>query len=93
LKAGILVGRFNMKVQDLSVGGNFASTSSVYAPGFAPGVGVAKKFGSFDVGFNYEYQMYSQIKYNGFNTITDESAMVKANPRYHVLALTVKKEF
>jgi hypothetical protein len=93
LKAGLLMGCFNMRVQDSGARRNFSTTSNVYVPGFAPGVGIEKKFGAFDVGIKYEYQMYKQVKAHGVDTVQDNSITTIANPRYHVMALTVKKEF
>ncbi len=93
LKAGLIGSRFDIGVQRTDRNSNFSSSNTVNAIGFAPGFKVEKRIGSFDIGLNYEYQMYEQVKYFSADESTDKGLLFQAKPRYHVVGLTVKKTF
>lgn len=94
LKVGAMISKFDVGFEDLTVGNNeFAPMGTRYVLGFAPGFGVEKKVGPVDIGLKYEYQMYNQLSYSSTQRSESHEGVVKTNPRYHVVALTFKKEF
>lgn len=94
-KLGLIVSQFEMAINlTTNPGTNYSGKKATqYGVGFTPGIGIGKSMGSYAVGFNYEYQIYGRAKYTTDLTTNGRVVSLKTNPRYHVMTLSVKKDF
>ena len=95
LTMGILLSKFEITMNapdDTTPAHSYSKTHGVYTWGIAPGFGVEKSCGAFDVGVNYAYNIYDKIKVSGIN-VNQDSVFTHAKPRYHSVLLSVKRSF
>ena len=93
LKLGVLVSKFETKIDSTLNGNRTPNTVSTYAWGVAPGLLVERQVGPVKVGLDYSYQMYETVKFNSADNASAINHDVRLKPRYHSVMLTVKKAF
>ena len=66
LKVGVLLSKFETKLNSTMQNRNESFKIANYTWGVAPGIGVSKQVGPIMVGFDYSYQMYQPVKASAF---------------------------
>lgn len=93
LRLGLLLSKFQDKIESHMTNSFFKDSRTQYTWGIAPGVAISRSVGNVDLGLDFSYQMYQEVKTKSHFDADNVTYGFRTKPRYLSFMATLRKSF